>query len=62
MEISSCLIFIETARHVNDHATALVCGNILREEQAMAHGREENLGAVTRRSLQQEEAGVTAKY
>jgi ferritin-like metal-binding protein YciE len=62
MEITSYKILIKTAQQVGDSETATVCGQILREEEAMAKWLDEHIEALTANYLKREEAGVTAKH
>ncbi|WP_119271461.1 ferritin-like domain-containing protein [Taklimakanibacter deserti] len=62
MEITSYTILVKTAQQVGDTETATVCGQILREEEAMAKWLDEHIESLTANYLQREEAGVTAKH
>jgi ferritin-like metal-binding protein YciE len=62
MEIASYKILVKTAQQVGDSQTATVCGQILREEEAMAKWLDDNLDTLTAKYLEREEAGVTAKH
>jgi ferritin-like metal-binding protein YciE len=62
MEITSYQILIKTAQQVGDAETATVCGQILREEEAMADWLDRHIETLTAKYLQREEAGLTAKH
>jgi ferritin-like metal-binding protein YciE len=62
MEIASYKILVKAAQQVGDTETATVCGQILREEEAMAKWLDDHMDALTAKYLQREEAGVTAKH
>jgi ferritin-like metal-binding protein YciE len=62
MEIASYQILIKAAQEVGDTETATVCGQILREEEAMAKWLDEHIDALTAKYLQREEAGLAAKH
>jgi len=63
MEIASYKILVSAAQKVGDAETATVCGQILREEEAMADWMEKNIEGITGKYLRLEEKpGATAKH
>jgi ferritin-like metal-binding protein YciE len=62
MEIASYKILVKTAQQVGDAQTATICGQILREEEAMAKWLDDHIEALTAQYLRREDAGVTAKH
>jgi ferritin-like metal-binding protein YciE len=62
MEIASYKILAKAAQQVGDAETATVCGQIMREEEAMAAWLDEHIEELTARYLEREDAGVTAKH
>ena len=63
MEIASYRILVSAAQKVGDSETATVCGQILREEEAMADWLDKHIAGITGKYLQLEETpGATAKH
>jgi ferritin-like metal-binding protein YciE len=63
MEIASYKVLVSAAQTVGDTETATVCGQILREEEAMADWLDKHIEGITGKYLRLEEKpGATAKH
>lgn len=62
MEIASYKILIAAAEHVGDQETKRVCETILQQEVAMAQWLDEHAAAITRKFLERDQQGLTAKH
>ncbi|MQW90522.1 ferritin-like domain-containing protein [Sinorhizobium saheli] len=62
MEIGSYRILIAAAEHAGDQETKRVCETILQQEIAMAEWLEQHAAEITRRFLDRDQLGVTAKH
>jgi ferritin-like metal-binding protein YciE len=61
MEIASYKILIAAAEHVGDQETKRVCDTILKQELAMAQWFAEHAAEITRKFLERDQQGLTAK-
>jgi ferritin-like metal-binding protein YciE len=61
MEIASYRILIAAAEHLGDQETKRVCETILKQELAMAQWLDEHAAEITRKFLERDQQGLTAK-
>ncbi|MFQ6186242.1 ferritin-like domain-containing protein [Sinorhizobium meliloti] len=61
MEIASYKILIAAAEHAGDQETKRVCETILKQELAMAQWLDEHAAEITRKFLERDQQGMTAK-
>lgn len=62
MEIASYKILIAAAEYAGDQETKRVCEAILQQELAMAQWLDEHAATLTRKFLERDQQGMTAKH
>ncbi|PDT44369.1 ferritin-like domain-containing protein [Sinorhizobium fredii] len=62
MEIASYKILIAAAEYTGDQETKRVCEAILRQELAMAQWLDDHAPTITRKFLERDQQGMTAKH
>ncbi|WP_026617410.1 ferritin-like domain-containing protein [Ensifer aridi] len=62
MEIASYKILIAAAEHAGDPDTKRICETILQQEIAMAQWLDQHAAEITRKFLERDQQGLTAKH